>query len=337
MQTQDHQILDVLTRQGVLIKVSVHYWRGCNRLKAEDLGLDSTLVSERLITLGQKRLLPKEALKELALVEGRAHALVDQNTFPFLNGIAHFLPNGKLGEVSSSLQGLEASFWEAKRDFIQQYSQLRQEAAQEWRSMASKLVRDPEIVVARVEASFPMVHRLDKMFGFNVNLFQIRLPDHAAMDVVAMEDQREVMEARQKATEEAAAKIRRETEQFIMEAVASMREQTATLCADMLESINGSEAGVHQKTLNRLSKFIDQFRQMNFAGDNAMDQQLEAVRKELLSKTAAQYRDSAYARTQLVDGLSKLRDKAAELAKADVSHIVQRFGELGRRKFTLAA
>src|SRR3954467_12531293 len=84
-----NNLLDVLTRAGVLINVSVRYWRGCKKLNPEDLGLKSSQVSDRLISLGHKRLLPREALAELALVEGRAHALIDQNTFPFLNGLSH--------------------------------------------------------------------------------------------------------------------------------------------------------------------------------------------------------------------------------------------------------
>ena len=105
----------------------------------------------------------------------------------------------------------------------------------------------------------------------------------------------------------------------------------------MLESINTCETGVHQKTLNRLVKFIEQFRSMNFINDQEMDQQLEAVRKELLTKTAEEYRDSNKARNQLVAGLSQLRDTAKRLADQDAVELVQRFGEMGRRKFHLAA
>jgi hypothetical protein len=94
---------------------------------------------------------------------------------------------------------------------------------------------------------------------------------------------------------------------------------------------------VHQKTLNRLIKFIEQFKQMNFAQDTVMESQLEAVRQELLSRTAEEYRDSAHARQRLKQGLGKLADHARQLAKADATELVQRFGELGRRKFHLAA
>jgi hypothetical protein len=106
----------------------------------------------------------------------------------------------------------------------------------------------------------------------------------------------------------------------------------------MLQSINsGKTDGVHQKTLNRLVRFIDQFKQMNFANDTEMEQQLENVRRELLNRTAEEYRDSATARSRLVNGLSRLRDHARQLARNDSAELVQRFGEMGRRKFHLAA
>jgi len=120
----DNPLLDVLTREGVLLNVSVRFWRGCKKLKAEDIGLDPDNVSDRLISLGHKRLLPKEATAALALVEGRAHALVESCSFPFLNGLAHFLPNKKLEEVTAKLKGLEEEFWKAKAEFIQRYARL---------------------------------------------------------------------------------------------------------------------------------------------------------------------------------------------------------------------
>ena len=100
-------------------------------------------VSDRLISLGHKRLLPKEATASLALVEGRAHALVEACSFPFLNGLAHFLPNTKLEEVTGKLKELEEEFWAAKNEFIKRYARLRESAAKEWRDMARKTGAGP--------------------------------------------------------------------------------------------------------------------------------------------------------------------------------------------------
>jgi hypothetical protein len=332
----DNSLLHVLTREGVLINVSVRYWRGCKKLRPEDLGLDAEDVSNRLISLGHKRLLPKDVLAELALIEGRAHALVEANTFPFLNGLGHFLPNPKLEEVTGTLSKLETEFWQANEAFVSRYSSHRDEALVEWRETAAKLVKDPQRLIAAIAGAFPL--KLEKYFSFDVALFQIAAPERLDGDLVSLAEHREIIQARQKAAQEAAAKITGGVNDFIGECVASLREQTATLCEEMLASIgNGKTDGVHQKTLNRLINFIDQFKQLNFANDTEMERHLEKARQELLSRTAAEYRDSAHAQRKLGQGLSALADKARELAGEDAKEIVQRFGDLGRRRFHLAA
>jgi hypothetical protein len=58
----NQNLLSVLTREGVLIKVSVRFWRGCKKLRPEDIGLKQADLSDRLISLGHKRLLPKTRL-----------------------------------------------------------------------------------------------------------------------------------------------------------------------------------------------------------------------------------------------------------------------------------
>jgi hypothetical protein len=331
------QLLPLLTREGVLLKVSVRFWRGCKKLKAEDLGLKSSDVSDRLISLGHKRLLPKESTQQLALIEGRAHALVEGNTFPFLNGLAHFLPNQRLQEVTQRLTELEAEFWNAKDEFLRRYTSLRQSASTEWRTMALRLVKDPERLLATIEASFPLPQQMNRFYGFETQLFQVSVPETLGVELITTAEQQQVISARQQAAREAAAKIRHDTEAFVADCIASLREQTAVLCEEMLTSIRTSETGVHQKTLNRLVRFIEQFRQMNFANDVEMERQLERVRTELLSKTAEEYRDSSTARQRLTAGLQQLAAQARQLAQADATELVDRFGELGRRRFAMAA
>ena len=163
------------------------------------------------------------------------------------------------------------------------------------------------------------------------------MPESLHVDLITLADQQHIAHARQQAIREAGAKIRNDTQQFVADCVASLREQTAVLCHEMLDSINSNKVGVHQKTLNRLVNFIDQFKAMNFANDTEMAAQLEGVRRELLSRTAEEYRDSGHAQRKLVSGLNQLADKARELARADATELVTRFGQLGKRKFNLAA
>jgi hypothetical protein len=48
-------------------------------------------------------------------------------------------------------------------------------------------------------------------------------------------------------------------------------------------------------------KFIDRFKAMNFANDTEMEQQLQRVREELLSRTAEEYRNSSFAQRFLLN------------------------------------
>ena len=335
----DNPLLNVLAREGVLLNVSVRYWRAHKKLQASDLGLDPNDVTDRLISLGHKKLIPGDALKRFALIESRAHSLVDSSTFPFLGGIAHFLPNAKLPEVTRKLEVLSEEFQEEQLSFMANYADLRAQAAREWWDAARKLVGDPDQLVATIEASFPRAEEMGRFFGFETDLFQVSVPDGSSqLELVASADQQAVIDARNRAAQEAAAKIRSGTEHFVSDCVATLRQETAKLCDEMLGSMSdGKTKGVHQKTLNRLIRFIDEFKQLNFAGDVQMDEQLERVRREFLSRTAEGYRDDAAAQAKLRAGLGKLRDTARDMAQQDASEIVERFGQMGVRRFNLAA
>ena len=333
--SDSNHLLEVLTREGVLLNVSVRFWRAAKKLQASDLGLDPDDITDRLISLGHKKLLPREALATFALIESRAHALVDANTFPFLNGLGHFLPNRRLADVTAKLEALEGEFRAAQSDFTERYSRLRASAIREWHEAAGKLVRDPEQVVASIQDAFPPANRLDKYFTFAVNLFQVRVPERLEADLISAADQQEVIQARQRAAQEARVKIAAGVESFVGECVASLREQTAQLCDEMLASFKDGKTGVHQKTLNRLVTFMDQFKALNFAGDQQLEQRLEEVRKQFLTRSAEEYRDDDRARLRLQQGIKNLADAARELASSDAREIVERFGQMGVRRFSL--
>lgn len=334
--SQDH-LLEVLTRKGVLVSVSVRYWRAAKKLKPEDLGLAPDQVAQELINLGQKRLIPKDTLKQFALIEGRAHALVDASTFPFLNGLAHFLPNSRLSEVTDKLDSLEQEFRGATADFLRDYAEVRAQGLAQWSRAAEDLVSDPEHLLATIREAFPRPSQLEQRFHFSTQLFQIQLPEAMELQLTTRSEQCEIVEARRRTAQQAAASINRGLESFVSDCVASLRQQTAQLCEEMLESMKTGKTGVHQKTLNRLVRFIDEFKSLNFVGDSEMEQQLESVRQQFLLRSAEEYRDDQFAQSRLKAGLNALAGRARELARQDSTELVERFGQLGKRKFHLVA
>jgi hypothetical protein len=330
-------LLEALTREGVLLGVTVRYWRATKKLNAEDLGLDPEKVTQRLISLGHKKLLPKEALESLALIESRAHALVEAGTFPFLKGLARYLPNAKLPEVLARLRALETEFQTATRRFLEHYAETRDQALAEWTKAAEQLVPEPARLVAAIAAAFPEPARMQRSFEFSLQLYQVKAPEGLDLELVQAGQQEEILRARQQAATEAALQIHRQAETFVGDCVASLRQQTAQLCEEMLESMRTGKSGVHQKTLNRLTRFVEQFKQLNFAGDTQMEAELERVRQEFLQRTAEQYRDDAFARERLAEGLRNLAATAQGLAQQEDRELVERFGVMGQRRFHLQA
>jgi hypothetical protein len=325
-------LLEAVCRRGVLCNVSLRYWRGCKRLKAEDLGLDPAHVSDRLIQLGHKRLVPREALAAFALIESRAHSLVEAASFPFLGGIARFVPNPRLVGLTDGLDRMKEEFRQATLDFVAGYSGLRDKALNEWREAAEHLNGSAEHLLATIEQSFPLAGEITRKFGFETRLFQVAAPESLRIEVSESIDQLEIADERRRIAEDASRRLQADLDGFIRESVNSLRDETAKLASDVLATINGSEGGVHQRTLNRLTGFIDQFRSLNFAGDAQLESTLERFRRELLTRSAEDYRNQPGAMASLTDGLSRLRENAVQLARQDARDIISRFGQMGGRR-----
>lgn len=336
----ENQLLDAVCQKGVLVTTTIRYWRGCKRLKAEDLGLKSKDVSDRLIRLGQKRLIPREALADFSLVESRAHAAVEGASFPFLGGIARFVPNPNLATTITTLEKLRAEFVEASLSFSENYPTLREKALAEWSEAAQTLngnsgdIGNAERLISTIEQSFPPVGAISQRFDFSWQLFQISAPDSIRLEIVDGITQIEAAQDRQRIATEATHRMQSDLNAFIRESVQSLRQETSRLASDVLATIDASDKGVHQRTLNRIGTFIESFRSLNFAGDAHLEQTLEQFRRDLLNRSAEEYRNQPGAMASLTDGLNRLRETAVQLAREDASSIVARFGQVQRRLAT---
>ena len=207
-------LLDAVCRRGVLVSTSVRYWRGCKRLNAEDLGLDPAHVSDRLIQLGHKRLIPRDALQAFALIESRVQATVESSSFPFLGGIGRFVPNPRLGELNDRLEKLRDEFRDATLEFVAGYGPLRETALAEWREAAQHLNGSAERLIATIEQSFPPAGDIAKRFAFETRLFQIAAPDSIRLEVAEGVAQLEAAEDRRRIADDATRRMQADLDAF---------------------------------------------------------------------------------------------------------------------------
>jgi hypothetical protein len=330
-------LLEAVCRRGVLCNVSLRYWRGCKKLSAEDLGLDPANVSDRLIQLGHKRLVPREALAAFSLIESRAHALVEGSSFPFLGGIARFVPNPRLATLTEGLDKLRDEFRESTLDFVAGYGPLRDRALEEWREAARNLNGSAERLLVTIEQSFPPAGDITRKFGFEARMFQIAAPENLRLEVSESIDQMEIADQRRRVAEDAQRRLQSDLDGFIRESVTALREETARLAAEVLATIDAGEGGVHQRTLNRLTTFIDSFRSLNFAGDAHLESTLERFRQDLLTRSAEDYRNDSNAMQSLRAGLDRLRSNAVAMVRTEGRDVLSRFGQLGGRKLAVVS
>lgn len=217
-------------------------------------------------------------------------------------------------------------------DFVAGYSPLRDAAMVEWREAAQHLNGSAERLLITIEQSFPPAGDIAKRFGFETRLFQIAAPDSIRLEVAEGMEQLEVADDRRRIAEDASRRLQTDLDGFIRESVASLRDETAKLASEVLATIDSSETGVHQRTLNRLTTFIDSFRSLNFAGDQQLEATLERFRRDLLTRSAEDYRKDSGAMTSLTEGLSRLRESAVQLARTDARDVISRFGQQGTRR-----
>lgn len=220
---------------------------------------------------------------------------------------------------------------EATERFVYGYPVLREKALAEWREAAQQMNGSAERLIATIEQSFPPSGDIARRFSFDVQMFQITAPEHIRLEITDGVTEFEASADRRRIADEATQRLQTDLDGFIRESVASLRQETARLASDVLATIDESKNGVHQRTLNRLATFITSFRSLNFAGDQQLEATLDRFRRELLNRSAEEYRNDPGAMASLTDGLNRLRENAVELVRTDTRDVVARFGQMGRR------
>lgn len=163
---QDHTLTVTAIDQLLFIHVEISCWSGKKTLTPEDLGLDRTqLPPETLVSLGDKQLINPEALRAFTSIRSAARRQCLAVGTRFMGGYA--VPTVKAASLLNRLTALEASYQQAKTDFLATYDQqLAAWAAQqpiEWQ----KLIREALVPAAYVGSRL----------GFAIQVARFRVPE----------------------------------------------------------------------------------------------------------------------------------------------------------------
>jgi hypothetical protein len=303
---------DQIFQDGKLVNIHISMWGMCHSLSEEDIKIDKAL--PEVIQLGKKMLIKPAVSNMFKNLQGKARNYLYANSFAFpLVSQAHFVPKGSYLKVYEALNDYRREFMALKEAFLENYENYKQEALDYYREFADQLN------VESLAGLYPAKEAVAEKFSFEIVSFEIKLPtEFGNTDIhreVALETAAKQAKASAAASYNAEYTERLDTHmskvnQFVNDVIGTIRSKVVEHCSLVLKKIGKNEV-VTDKSISLLLGQINDFRKMNFVGDNVIETELNKI-EQLLHKGPDFSKDKD-AVQELKTNLSGLIDEAKNI------------------------
>lgn len=285
-------------KDGILIDINVSFWSGAKVLTAGDLGLKDEEIVEAF-NLGRKMLVPKDIIRRFRAIESKARHLVDQNSFKFPIGNARFIPKKKFPKILESLKEYQQEYNDAVGALVYNYETYRAEMIPVYENAAEiafmkqlpsthefniddleeEKAKFVSAFLKRINAHYPSADSLSGRFSLDWDVYEIALPRMRKSEADSIAD---TESKKQFADEEYKLQAQKKIGNFLDEVVMAMRKETAELCNHIIQNIKSGKV-VREQTIQSMHNFIEKFSELNFVGDQKIEEQLSALKTEFLN------------------------------------------------------
>ena len=276
----------------VAVQLSRKMWQGNNKLEGEEIGLDlSKLTPEvkEIVTLGHKKMYPKEWRDTFIGVYMKAYHYLQANSLPFISDHIRAVPKAKLAEVMAKLDGFQKEYMEAKEAFIANYDFIKAK----WEAK----YKGP--MWASMAGFYPEKHKLAQKFDLYWNIFEVTSATYSATSAA------EVQVAYTRAKQELNRRLGEMVEESITYLRAKVKETVSNLSTRLREG-----RVVNNATLESVRKVGDWFNDLNIFGDAGVEADLKKMHDALRGVDSGDLKDNA----ELSANLISLADTVAETA-----------------------
>lgn len=330
------RIQQVLMQHGQLVELKISSWAGKTRIEADDLGL-AGVVDETLHRLGHRRLVPPEELAKVAAIAKRARVRLADASYEFPIGGGRFVPVAALGSLLADLSRIRGDFERTVAEFVAKYAELAEKTRGELMICAERikaeLAKDDDWLAAfegRLQASYPTVAAVTGAFGMSWNLYEITLPSGVDFRQVSAADALEAGRLASEARERVEASLR----EFVGEANVELRRRAGEMCRRVASRIREKGGTVTERAFQPLRDLIDEFRQLDFTGDEGFATELDRLKTIWLGEdakagTAARVRDEVDYREHLGQALQAMGDQALQESERAAAEAMERFLKFG--------
>jgi hypothetical protein len=285
----NYQITDTLQKyydkvfqDGKLVNIHIGMWGMSYNLTEEDIKLDNKL--PETIKLGKKMLIKPAVYNKFKNHEQKIRKYLYTNSFDFpLVSQAHFVPKTKYAEVYEKLNELRDEYMLMVDEFVDKYEDYKQEVLEHYQEHKAT------VNVEDLANYYPPLSQIRKKFYLDIVSFEIALPAAFAEIDLQTEIDREatVTIAKQEATSKYREEYSRQLDthmskinDFVGQVTATLRGTIAEHCSVTLKKIAKKEV-VSDANIRTLMKHIQEFRDMNFIDDKAIENELQKVERLL--------------------------------------------------------
>lgn len=298
--------VDKIFNHGVLIDLKIGFWSAKVRNAAEDLGVDPSTLASMIVGLGTKRLCPKKVSDTWTTLAAKARYIIRRNAFAFPIADVSFVPLTTLPKVERLLLDLQLEFDKAAKFIVDNIEDVSEKWVQE----------QPVEHRARLRKLIPPKEMLRSRFYFTFSAFTVAVPKKVRVES-AKRGRMEVEERmRVDAQERYRAQLEARVQQFVDDAVKTLRQKTIEMCLSIVAKIKTGEV-VTTRSLNTLRTFIERFRELNFSGDDEIERRLDAIQRDVLGdREAEDFTPDAASGVQMRERLAVALDDVRQVAAA---------------------
>jgi len=273
---------DKVFQDGRLTLLHIGMWGMSYNLTEEDIKLDKQL--PETIKLGKKMLIKPAVYNKFKTFEQKARKYLYNNSFDFpLVNQAHFVPKTKYLEVFATLTEMKQEYNEMVAEFIEKYEEYKTEALDYYKE------HQDTVSIENLESYYPSVGAVKNKFHFDIVSFEIALPaefkevdlqEHIAREQVVAEVKKEALDSHKQEYKRQLDVHMSKIQDFVGEVTNTLRSKVIEHCTVALNKINKREL-VSDANVKTLLKHIQDFREMNFVDDRAIEAELSKVEKML--------------------------------------------------------
>ncbi|KPK66793.1 MAG: hypothetical protein AMS21_01165 [Gemmatimonas sp. SG8_38_2] len=322
---------------GMLCGLHVGYWTAQKKLQPEDLGLSGEDVPKDLISLGRRRLMPKEALDDFKRLEGYGRRVLDKHGHKFIRSItARFIPASRIEKVDEELLDLKRngvpdakpplpSFYAIVEEYEAMFNQRRSEMLEKWHQQLRKIADEKDLddsfiseTLSRIDSFYPTRDEAVACFSFQWDWYNVQFPNGESFSIGA-----EQQESRRKICERYETLFKRQMEGFIESVISEYRHAAAELATKWAEELENGKK-IHHKRILELRNFLKDFSDMNFAHDYVLSDRLADL-EAMLPNSAAELNGDETARDRIRDAMGRIRDVTSEIGDRSAGSIAAQF------------